>query len=284
MRKAVSMALGLLLFTAANAAAQDVPGSLVGRVPLTPLAAEITNETRTAGFGGVVFSQQARVTEVARLQRDVPVHISTPTGAIRQRLSEGALLYRVELNQAQPQHAFCSFEPTVVQRPAPRPSNILRFCLGDIDGDGDFDNLYVMSSLLGGRRVNGEWVQNLPALVYGGAMGDAGAIETPARYTVLTEHDAALVQLQILAMPSVSGTGFMLVTARENGGWTQLDSQQVEHGDEFPGTVDVYGARIEVLSRIERTITYRVLNGFPEGGTLRLAINPVPAIPVSRRD
>lgn len=287
MRRTAAMALGLLAFTAAGASAQDIPGLLLGRVPLSPLAAEITDETRTATFGGALFSQQARVTEVAQLQSAATVRIRAPTGEIRESVGAGELLYRVELNQAQPPHAFCSFDPTVVQNrpsgPMSRPSETYRFCLGDIDGDGDFDNLYIMNSSLAGRRVDGVWTENLPALVSGGEMIYAGAMETPVSYTILTDHNAEPVTLQLILTPAFDGFGAYLVTARENGGWTQLDSQNFQFEGAPPTTVDLFGARIEVLSREGRSITYRVVRGFPEGETIRAAIIPVPAIPTPAR-
>lgn len=270
------MELGLLLLSVSAASAEDIPGLLIGRATLAPLPAEITSETRTAAFGDTIFSQQARVTEVAQLQRNVPVHIGTPTGDIRRNLREGELLYRVELNDGAPQHAFCSFDPIVVPTTPSRPRT-LRFCLGDIDGDGDFDNLYYMRSILGGRREGGEWVQNQPPLVSGDAMSDAGAIET-AGYAVLTNHNAEPVQLEIRVMPSFHGIGFQLMSARENGGTTQIDSRNFSRDADLPATIDVLGARIEVLSREGNSITYRVLNGFPEGQVMRVANLPAPAI------
>jgi hypothetical protein len=266
----------------ANAAAQQPRAIDVAYVLVEALPATIDTQPRSAVAGDILFSQDVRVTEAVRLDAYVPAYISTTRQRLEAGISAGSLLYRVAFESDESVRAYCSLETITIERDRPLLPATARFCLSDNDNDGGFDQLWTMQVAVSSRR-EGDAVVRDPAPPFNGDIVRDGGVIQRAPYAVLDTHDIPPTTLRVAADRDSRGM-LLRINAFHHDVQTNVSARSVHvPTTALPQTVEILGARIDVLTQEPNSFRYRVVHGFPEGETLRIGAPAPPAIPVIMR-
>ncbi len=271
---------------AAPAAAQIQTDTAAALVRVTPTP--VDGATRTAALGQTVLEQQARVDEVVRLQ--APLAATFPLAGTQTDMSlpAGAELFRVRLRANAELTAYCAAETMRTNVGSHRPARVGRICLSDADSDDAFDRLwYMFVPISAGGDGAGGWVIHPYSRIAGGLVYSVVADQlTPIGYEAAPQHAIAPFSL---AIEHVSwGRGFAFQLRQRDGDGNALTelsteisgSTRAQADAEFPQTLSLMGAEIEILGRDEAgALSYRVRRGFSEAEALELVNTPPPAPP-----
>jgi hypothetical protein len=218
----------------------------------------------------LVFRQEATAASIAVLDRPFEHFVQTEASNVTTSVPAGAPLYELTSRSIHGR-LFCSIDNTItlVWRQAPRSNALVtvdpnarplagQACFVDDDGDGRFEEL---------TSIAGQGARNSPG--FGGMMVVKYDIE-PIAYTLSAVHDPRTSSLGV----RFEGGGLRVVGIVDDGAFAWRDAA-TQDGPylltdswaniprRLPATLELNGARIEVLSHDGDAITYRVLQGFP---------------------
>lgn len=263
---------------------QDTAAALV-RV----IAAPVDSATRTTGPRQPVFEQQATVAEAVRLRG--PLTATFPLGSVQADMSlpAGAELFRVRFEREAALTAYCAATTVHTNVGPQRPARVGRACLSDGDNDGAFDRLWYMYVPIGaGGDGAGGWVIHPYSRIAGGLVYSVAgeSLAAPVAYEAAPQHGIAPFALVIEYIQFGRSLAFQLRQRDGAGnalteiGTEAFGGRRFSSDSEFPQTLSLLGAEIEIVSRDEAgVISYHVRRGFTESEPLALTNLPPPAPP-----
>lgn len=286
MLRTLLMAAAAFAAMAAPAAAQIQTDTAAALVRVTP--APVDGATRTAAARQVMYEQAAHVSEVVRLR--APLAATFPLGGTQAEMAlpAGAELFRVRFQTNASLTGYCAAETMRTGVGAHRPARVGRICLSDSDTDGAFDRLwYMFVPISASGDGAGGWVIHPYSRIAGGLVYSVTADQlAPIGYEAAPQHAIAPFSLAIEHVPW--GRGFAFQPRQRDGDGNALTelgteitgAQRAQADAEFPQTLSLMGAEIEILSRDEAgALSYRVRRGFSESQALELVSVPPPAPP-----
>jgi hypothetical protein len=232
---------------------------------LAPQATEFSADPQSATGTATLFTQQANVVGVVRV--DAPVAGSIPVGnaSISLSIAPGTELFPLVLTQRREIRLFCTVQTqTTVYSPI-RPPLITRTCLAEGNGDRVFDHLaFLQLNVTPTRSVSGSWETPATPHVSGGAVTISVApIPSPVPFTALQTHRIAPVQLELTARV-VGETAVVDLRSREGDATVAIsDQRDAVQAANMPRTLTFNGAQVELQSLATGTLTYRVVSAIP---------------------
>lgn len=232
---------------------------------LAPLPYQANGQVQTAQEGQIVFSQEATAANFALLREPFSHVQELPAANATITVSTTSPLYELTGSRSFRGRLFCTLDDTShFERTRPARSNFMvtvdpaqtwsaQTCFVDDNRDGQFEEItWINGHVNGGPGFGGMMV-----LKY--EIGPIGYGSSPTRDP----------RTSILGIQYESG-GLRVVGILPNGrtnprpnGPYLPTADRVSIPRALPATLTLQGARIEVLSRANDTITYRVLSGFP---------------------
>jgi len=261
MRRTLVISLAVL----ASACASNI-AVRTGTVQLTPTPYQATGQVQTARNGDLVLRQEAAVASTATLDQAFTHYVELEASNATTSVPAGASLYELR-SHAVRGHLFCTMDDTITSVRTRQPrSNILatvnpnvpntgQVCFIDNDDDGRFEE---MTPLVDHGSPNRPRFGGMTVLKYD--------IE-PIAYTPTEAHDARTSPLGVRfkdnRLQVVGIVDYMLPTTPSQEGNYLLTYTSEAIPRDLPATIEIAGARIEVLSREGDAIRYRLVNGFP---------------------
>ena len=225
----------------------------VGLSPMAMSATSVDSVTQKAKSGEIIYEQTASIIAGARLSADFKQATGVPGLGTTYATKKGKLFYKLMTSYGP---AYCSYEAGGT---ADLGLTELRLCFRDTDDNGKFDEI---------------WTMDETGFVAGPSSGyllRVAKVKGEVSYVALEENAlpkqrfGILYQTPLLAKPKLS---VVHLTAKKNGKDTvalaSSDSVSVPKSENLPTTLDVDGAKIEILALDGKQIKYRILSGFPD--------------------
>ena len=237
-----------------------------GWTELAPVPHQVSGQVQRANDGDLIFRQEANVTSTATLDQAFSYYVELEVANVTTSVPAGAPLY--ELNShAVRGRLYCTLDDTIttVRTRQPR-SNMLatvnpnaptttQACFVDNDNDGRFEE---MSPLSGNGSANRPRFGGMIVLKY-----DIEPIAYSPSATPISRTSPIGVRLKNNRLQVVGIVDYTLTTTLSQEGPYLLTNVSEAIPRDLPATIEISGARIEVLSREGDAITYRLANGFP---------------------
>lgn len=272
-----TLCIAITVASAGDVHAQAPPNSYdVAVAQIYPLPVNLTDEIRIASPGDALFVQSAELRDVAVLTTPAEDRQTIGQGDRNVYLPVGEALYRVSLRFRPQAKAYCDPKVALVPEVSGGTPAASRICLTDEDGDGTFETLWRMTIPTEHIVRNGVAAVDPPLRIGGGRMHALATISPPVRYKAAAPSAISPLSLGVeFAGVANENAYFSPIAVEANKSHVMIAGRSgIATGH---SVIRVLGAEIEVISKNDYAISYRVNSAIPVGEAVSLAPLPPPA-------
>jgi hypothetical protein len=217
--------------------------------------------------GDILFTQKVAASEVARLTTGAEFRTSNNERE-RYVLNAGDLLFG-GTEAGSSARVYCSFEPNLHATDAFGGASY-QSCLSDEDRDGRFDSIGGFVGVIGPEVA-----------VRAGQIVAKAPIPADIRYETgnfseaPSTHIGVRFEAKLFRNPRLVVVPITRASEQANWHFKQMFAE-LPPPSALPATLNVGGAKIEILSTEASAINYRVVSGFPEGEQIKFVFDPLP--------